>query len=161
MALSSRKREQIIEHLNQVQQQVGNRTVLFTHAIANHIGLTATEFECLDFLQHTGPVPAGHLAKLTGLTSGAISGVCARLERAGFLRRRADPADRRRTLVEAQEDEAAMAQTIALYGPLSREWHKLISHYSNEELQIITRYLEESHALIDRLAGQMSRPKSR
>jgi len=69
-------------------------------AVAEAIGLNRTDMRCLDVIQREGPVPAGRLADETGLTTGAITTVLDRLERAGFARRTRDPADRRRVLVE-------------------------------------------------------------
>ena len=45
-------------------------------------------------------MPAGRLAELTGLTTGAVTAIIDRLEEAGYLRRTDDPKDRRRTIVE-------------------------------------------------------------
>jgi DNA-binding MarR family transcriptional regulator len=47
-----------------------------------------------------GPVGVGDLAFRLGLTLPTVSGVIADLDRAGFVERRTDPLDRRRTIVE-------------------------------------------------------------
>jgi DNA-binding MarR family transcriptional regulator len=47
-----------------------------------------------------GPVTVSELACRLGLTLPTVSGVLADLDRAGFVERRADPADRRRTIVQ-------------------------------------------------------------
>jgi DNA-binding MarR family transcriptional regulator len=55
-----------------------------------------------------GPVTVGELAAGLGLTLPTVSGVLADLDRAGFVDRRPDPADRRRTLVQIAPDQAAI-----------------------------------------------------
>jgi len=55
-----------------------------------------------------GPVTVGELATRLGLTLPTVSGVLADLDRAGFIERRADPADRRRTIVAVVPDQAAL-----------------------------------------------------
>jgi DNA-binding MarR family transcriptional regulator len=55
-----------------------------------------------------GPVTVGELAGRLGLTLSTVSGVLADLDRAGLVERRADPADRRRTLVEVAPAQAAL-----------------------------------------------------
>ena len=62
--------------------------------------INGTDFECLDVLDWTGPIPAGELARRLGITSGAVTGVIDRLERGGWVHRLADPSDRRRVIVE-------------------------------------------------------------
>src|SRR5437762_10316436 len=63
------------------------------------VGLNSTDIGSLCLLLLHGPAPAGRLAELTGLTTGAVTGVIDRLEAGGFVRREFDPADRRRVIV--------------------------------------------------------------
>ena len=149
-------RQQLVEELNQASQRVGNRTVIFTHAIAGHIGLSATEFECLDFIQEQGPVPAGRLAELTGLTTGAVTGLIDRLEKAGFLHRTNDPGDRRRVLVEAVDNEAASAKIRELYGPVAAAFERIVEKYNEAELEVIIQYLHETVAMVERVTDEMN-----
>jgi DNA-binding MarR family transcriptional regulator len=55
-----------------------------------------------------GPVTVSELAARLGLTLPTVSGVLADLDRAGFVERHPDPADRRRTIVEITPDKAAV-----------------------------------------------------
>ena len=57
-----------------------------------------------------GPLTVGELASRLGLTLPTVSGVLADLDRAGFIDRRRDPADRRRTLVQIQPAEAEVVE---------------------------------------------------
>src|SRR6266581_7672060 len=76
-----------------------NQTVLYTQAVAEQVGLNLTDLSCTGILTVEGPVTAGRLAELTGLTTGAITGAIDRMERAGYVRRESDPNDRRRVVV--------------------------------------------------------------
>jgi DNA-binding MarR family transcriptional regulator len=72
--------------------------------VAEMIGVGRTEMRCLGLLErHGGRLTAGRLADLSHLTTGAITGVVDRLERAGLARREADPTDRRRVIVVMDE----------------------------------------------------------
>jgi len=62
-------------------------TLILQHVIADDMGLNVTDAECIDFLQEMGPSTAGDLAKATRLTTGAITNVIDRLEKAGFVKR--------------------------------------------------------------------------
>ena len=63
------------------------------------VGLNPTDLGALCLLLLHGPAPAGRVAELTGLTTGAVTGVIDRLEAGGFVRREVDPADRRKVIV--------------------------------------------------------------
>ena len=60
--------------------------------------MNLTDLQCLAILTSAGPVTAGQLAETMGLTTGAVTGVINRLERAGYVLRR-HPADGRRVVV--------------------------------------------------------------
>jgi DNA-binding MarR family transcriptional regulator len=68
------------------------------------VGLNSTDIGSLCLLLLHGPMPAGRLAELTGLTTGAVTGVLDRLEKANLARRELDPADRRRVIVTADAE---------------------------------------------------------
>src|ERR671932_2430246 len=97
--MSSRKRELFTELLSEVRMS-HNATDRFDQAVADALGVNRTDMRCIDVLEREGPVTAGRLAEATGLTTGAITTVIDRLERAGMARRTRDPDDRRRVLVE-------------------------------------------------------------
>src|SRR5580704_16132559 len=72
--------------------------VVFHDLVGRCLGVSATDRKCLDLLSR-GPVTAGELARFTGLTTGAVTGIIDRLEKAGYAERINDPNDRRRVLV--------------------------------------------------------------
>src|SRR5260221_13705710 len=75
--------------------------VLFNHAVAERLGLGPTDHKCLDLLRERGAMTGSELASITGLTTGAITGVVVRLELAGYLRREPDPHDGRKQTLHA------------------------------------------------------------
>jgi DNA-binding MarR family transcriptional regulator len=79
---------------------------LFTHAVATQLGIGPTDLDCLLLLRDLGPASAGQLAEVLGLTTGAVTGVVDRLAAAGFVVREADPADRRRVIVQPVAEQA-------------------------------------------------------
>ena len=87
-------------HLTQALIASAGQSVLFRQALADRVGLNATDLACAGILSESGRLTAGRLAEVTGLTTGAVTGVVDRLERAGYVRRTSDPEDRRRVIVE-------------------------------------------------------------
>src|SRR5260370_41496866 len=91
--------ELVEEIVGRLARRHSTATVLFHHAVAERLELGPTDHKCLDLLRERGALPGSELAAITGLTSGAITGVVARLERAGYLRREPDPHDRRKLIL--------------------------------------------------------------
>jgi DNA-binding MarR family transcriptional regulator len=74
-----------------------------------------------------GPLTVGELAARLGLTLPTVSGVLADLDRAGFVERRPDPADRRRTIAAIVSAQAPLIDEWldGAAGPLARVLDKL------------------------------------
>jgi DNA-binding MarR family transcriptional regulator len=89
---------------------------------------------------------AGELAKEAGLTSGAVTGVIDRLERAGYARRVPDRSDRRRVNLEVTPKFYARADKI--WGPVASDWtSRLGSRFTAEELERVVEFLRTSTEL--------------
>ncbi|MFC5831128.1 MarR family winged helix-turn-helix transcriptional regulator [Nonomuraea insulae] len=133
------------ELLGLVQKAVRAYTasaVLYSQAIADQLGLNATDARCLDILSRTGPITAGQLAELTGLTTGAITGVVDRLEKPGYVRRVRDAEDRRRVIImPIPEEELPINASLETGG---RRVKELLDGYSNEQLSVIYDFLSRS-----------------
>src|SRR5690606_28009828 len=105
------------------------------------MGLNATDHKCLDFLHRTGPVTAGQLAQLTGLTTGAVTSVIDRLEQAGYAVRDKDPNDRRRVVVKPVPEKSS--QISPLFQSLTQSTLQIISQYKDDELQLILNFIKQ------------------
>ena len=108
-------------------------------AIAEWLGVNRTDLVCLDILARLGTVPAGRLADESRLTTGAITAVLDRLERAGYVQRLADPSDRRRVLVETTERFRELAEHA--WGPVAAELLDAGSRFRGEQLTAIREFL--------------------
>src|SRR5437867_10829830 len=94
-AAAKRQRELAEEIVGRLVRRHSIAAVLFHHAVAERLGLGPTDHKCLDLLRELGAVTGSELATITGLTTGAVTGVVSRLEQAGYLRRGPDPHDGR------------------------------------------------------------------
>jgi DNA-binding MarR family transcriptional regulator len=117
----------------------------FEDAVADFFGVNRTAMRCLEVLDRTGQLTAGEVARQTGLTSGAVTALLDRLERAGYLRRLRDPADRRRILVELTDQ--ARAAIAAVYGPLTQAMTAL-ERYTDAELELLADFLRTGSGLL-------------
>lgn len=116
---------------------------LFSQAVAERVGLNATDMESLDFLNLYGPMTAGRLAELSGLTTGAVTGVIDRLEAAGYVRRERDPKDRRRVIIQPRPER--FGDFTPYYGPLYELMTNLLARYSDAELTLLLDYYTETN----------------
>ncbi|MFD8413685.1 MarR family winged helix-turn-helix transcriptional regulator [Streptomyces sp. NPDC059650] len=123
--------------------------------VAQLLGLNVTDLTCLGHILGAGdePLSAGDLASLANLTTGAVTGVLNRLERAGYAKRQPDPTDRRRVRVVA--DPVATRRVVEAYEPFYARLAALFDDYSPDEVAVIadwfTRAAAEARAHLDRL----------
>ncbi|MFD4869895.1 MarR family winged helix-turn-helix transcriptional regulator [Streptomyces sp. NPDC058412] len=112
--------------------------------VAQRLGLNVTDLTCLGHILGAGdtPLAAGDLAELVDLTTGAVTGVLNRLERAGYARRRPDPADRRRVRVVAEPEAAA--RVVAVYQPFYDRLGALFADYTPDEVAVIADWFERA-----------------
>ncbi|MBP2475029.1 DNA-binding MarR family transcriptional regulator [Crossiella equi] len=122
-------------------------TVAFHSAAAERMGLSGTDHKCLDLALHSSdPLTAGRIAELSGLSTGAVTGVIDRLERAGFVRRVRDPHDRRKVLVEVTGPNDGRYDWI--FAGFAEGMREIVARYTPEELAVVTRYTEDSIQLV-------------
>ena len=151
-------RDHLISALTAALREGSGLGVLYSHAVAARLGMAPTDLECLGYLDD-GPVTAGALAEATRLTTGAITGVIDRLERAGLARRESDPTDRRRVLVRATP--SAQARVAPLYAPMQRAALGALEGYSDAELELLLGFLNRSRdAALIALADLGAEPPS-
>jgi DNA-binding MarR family transcriptional regulator len=131
--------------------------VLHGQTIARRVGVNSTDLECLDLVLMGGPSTAGQIARHTGLTSGAVTGLIDRLERLGLVERAADPADRRKVLVRVREDR--IGPIAALYSPLEKTMQALLASYSKEELRVLIDFSERSGDLLEARVAELNQGK--
>jgi DNA-binding MarR family transcriptional regulator len=136
-------RDELVTALNRAMRDASGQGVLYSQAVAERLGINSTDLECLDIIVMRGPVTAGELARATGLTTGAITGVIDRLDRAGFAKREHDAADRRKVLVRALP--AVERRVVPLFKPMERAALSALSAYNDKELALLLDFLVRAH----------------
>jgi DNA-binding MarR family transcriptional regulator len=141
-------------------QVTGNLRALSTEidrldqAAADRYGLNRTDMRALDIVAQDGPLAPTDLARLLGFTTGGVTTVLDRLERAGYIRRRADAADRRRLVVEATAVTAA--RDLEVFGGLIRQTGDLLATYTDDQLAVIDDFLTRARQLTAAYASTLS-----
>ncbi|QGV79204.1 MarR family winged helix-turn-helix transcriptional regulator [Streptomyces ficellus] len=116
---------------------------LFNQAVADHLRLHPTDVQCLNLLDlEPGPVTAGRVAELTGLTTGSVTRLVDRLERAGYVTRERDAVDRRRVLVAVVPER--MAALGRLWERLNAPWAAMFDAYTDDQLAFLTTHMRHA-----------------
>lgn len=153
---STARRKQLIAELDRQNRRSGSVGALHAKALAERTGLTGTDWECLDVLDWTGPITAGEVARRVGVTSGAVTGVLDRLEGGGWVRRTADPNDRRRVIVELVPPApdgphaARFAEMVEIFSPLAADIAGIVEKLDDEQLESVVDYLRASSDAVER-----------
>src|SRR5688500_10440719 len=97
-----------------------NQDIAFDALAAQHLGISVTDLHCINIVENEQGLTAGELAKESGLTTGAVTAVIDRLDRAGFARRVPDEGDRRKVNVEVTP--AFYERAAEIWGPAAKDW---------------------------------------
>ncbi|WP_035844585.1 MarR family winged helix-turn-helix transcriptional regulator [Kitasatospora azatica] len=129
--------------------------------IAARLGLNVTDLTCLGFVVETAlagePLAAGDLAERAQLTTGAVTGVLNRLEKAGYAHREVDPGDRRRVRVVMADD--AQARILQVYGPFYARIGALFADYTPDEIAVIADWFTRAKAALDQSLDEIRNNK--
>ena len=128
--------------------------VLYNHVVAQRVGLGASDGQFMTLLNIHGPLTPGELARHTGMTTGTVTGVLDRLERAGLVARTRDTADRRRVVVTPRQD--VIEKTLyPHYTQQAEGLDSILRDRSPAELEAIESFL------VDLNAGTADQDRSR
>lgn len=146
-------RAALFDELLAAGREHSTATVMFHSAMAEHFGLSPSDWKYGDFIYRKGPLTAGQLAELTGLTTGAVTGLIDRLEKAGVARRQPDPTDRRRIIIEPLPGWEARINP--LFDSMIKAFVEAVSSYSDEELALILDFMKRSAAVMEQEAAKL------
>lgn len=120
-------------------RDAGISTMLFRNALAKSLDLNLTESLCLTLLGIRAELSPSMLSRVIGLTTGSTTTMLDRLEKRGFIRRKANALDRRGILIELTAEYQTQAQKMVV--GVQKAHRELLRRYSPEQLRIITDFL--------------------
>ena len=139
----AKTRAALLQELENAMRIVSSQGAMFAKMVADRAGISSADMDCIDFVNVEGRMTAGRLAELTGLTTGAITGVVDRLEKAGFVRRERDESDRRKVFIVPVLEK--MMQVGRPYELVKRAMAKQCEAYTDAELKFLIRYGTEGY----------------
>jgi DNA-binding MarR family transcriptional regulator len=147
----ARPREELVTSVTHEWTRLGAELTLLSQSVADRLKINVTDLQCLAVVASAGPMTAGQIAEATGLTTGAITGVVDRLEKAGLVRREDDPTDRRRVVVRALPGDELLARDPAVSRALTgleAAVAEQYESYSDRELALVVDALSRAHPLL-------------
>lgn len=148
-----RSRAELIELLGREVRLQQNATDAVDELFSLYIGVNRTDARCMDLLDLHGPMTAGELADRAGVTTGAVTAILDRMERAGYVRRVRGDEDRRKVHVELTEEARRVATEF--YAPIAERGSRLLARFSMEELRVILEAVRLGREVNERFAAEV------
>jgi DNA-binding MarR family transcriptional regulator len=147
--LSENGRKKLMGELAREIRRLNGLGASLFRAVAGRAGMNATDLQVVDLLGTAGPMTAGRIAELTGLTTGATAQMLGRLERDGIVRRERDPDDGRRVLVRLAGGEDAMEKIRPPFDSAGRAWEEMASGYDEGQLALILGFVKRANSVYE------------
>lgn len=138
----------IINRVRKISQLHAYSSIQMHEAIGRKAGLSGTDHKYLGFLIQKGRMTAGELSKLTGLTTGAVTGLIDRFEKKKLVKRQFEKEDRRKVIIEPNTKNI-MTLLEPLYKEFRTKSEKLIASFSSKEMKIIETYFLKTMEIMD------------
>jgi DNA-binding MarR family transcriptional regulator len=138
---------EILEKLAFELRQLNGIGASFFRVAATQTEMAVTDIQVLDLLDLSSPSTAGQLAELTGLTTGAITRILDRLEKAGLVRRARDPNDGRKVIVHLIRDKEELPKVRFALNSIGKVWGELASRYDDEQIAFFLDFLQRTNTL--------------
>jgi MarR family transcriptional regulator, organic hydroperoxide resistance regulator len=132
----------LLEQLQFLSQMSSTETAFFHQAAAAKNSLNITDSKTLSALMQEGPMTAGQLAQRLFLTTGAVTSIIDRLEKAGLAERASDRDDRRKVVVKVQTGK--LKKIGNTYRSMGKAYNSLLANYTQEQLQFLVDYHKAS-----------------
>ena len=153
--MSKRKGDSIIQELRTASRNYSDASIFMHEAIARKAGLTGADHKYLGLILQHKELTAGDLSKLTGLTTGAVTGLIDRLGKKRLLKRQFTKDDRRKVII-VPNVENAMKLLQPLFRELQQKTSDLIASFSLTEIQAIERYFIRATAIMKEVTNDIN-----
>ena len=141
--------------IRKLSQEFAYTSIQMHEAIGHKAGLSGTDHKYLGFLIQKGQMTAGELSNLTGLTTGAVTGLIDRFEKKNLVKRQFAIDDRRKVFI-VPNIEIIMALLEPLYKDFRSKSGELLASFSNEEAKILETYFSKSIEIMNETTNKLN-----
>src|SRR5688572_11240757 len=147
---------EVVNQVRKLSQQYAYSSIQMHEAVARKVGLPGTDHKYLGFLMQKGQMTAGELSNLTGLTTGAVTGLIDRFEKKKLVKRRFAEDDRRKVIIEPNTKNI-MALLAPLYKDFRKKSQDLLESFSNKEIKIIETYFLKAIEIMNETTNKLNK----
>ena len=141
-AQAARRRRRLVTGIKDSLRELNSQLSVLNNHVGARLELRDVDLGCLELLARHGPLSPGALARHAGLHPATMTGIIDRLERAGWVARDRDPADRRAVLIRPLRDRGA--ELFRLYAGMNTAMDQVCAGYSDEELTLLAGFLRRT-----------------
>lgn len=149
--------ENRVIEVRKISQQYAYTSLQLHEAVSVKAGFNGTDHKYLGFFLQKEHLTAGELAVLTGLTTGAVTGLIDRFEKKKLVKRSFDKSDRRKVIVVANRNKI-IDLLAPFYTEFQLETEKLIASYTDNEIAVIESFLARSIELMKQTKETITKP---
>ncbi|MDW9381473.1 MarR family winged helix-turn-helix transcriptional regulator [Chryseobacterium sp. JV558] len=146
-----------VHHFREASRSYSDASIFMHEAIARKAGLSNADHKYLGLILKYESITAGEISKLTGLTTGAVTGLIDRLEKKDLLKRQFIREDRRKVII-IPNVENSMKLLGPIFDELQQKTLTLIATFSQKEIESIERYFREATILMKETADHLNNP---
>ncbi len=151
--------DEIIKRIRKLSQAYAYTSIQMHEAIGRKAGLSGTDHKYLGFLIEKGQMTAGELSNLTGLTTGAVTGLIDRFEKKKLVKREFAKDDRRKVMIVPNTK-----RIMDVFAPLYKEYRskseKLTASFSDEETKILETYFSKAIEIMNETTNALRSTRS-
>ncbi len=144
-----------LQKFRDISRAYSDASILMHESIARKAGLTGTDHKYLGLIIQHEKVTAGEIAKMTGLTTGAVTGLIDRLEKKELVARQFDKNDRRKVWIVPNATNTMKLMT-PLFTELQEKTTQLIHSFSQQEIESIERYFVSAIAIMNEVKEKLN-----
>jgi DNA-binding MarR family transcriptional regulator len=153
--MSKKQTDSIVDKFRTASRQYSDASIFMHEAIARKAGLSGTDHKYLGLILQHKELTAGDISKITGLTTGAVTGLIDRLEKKKLLKRQFTKDDRRKVIIIPNADNS-MKLLQPIFSELQQKTADLIASFSEKEIQIIERYFTEATDIMNETTDNLN-----
>lgn len=133
-------REQLADRVALSVRQLIAGAILFNQKVADDAGMNLRDMQVIHLLQLQGPLTPRVLSERACVTTGGMTVILDRLEKAGFVRRQPNPDDRRSSIVHLIPESLRKLERV--YRSQSDALFRVIEQYDERDLRVLAGFLE-------------------
>ena len=148
-----------IKRVRKLTQLHAYTSIQMHETVARKVGISGTDHKYLGFLIQKGEMTAGELSNLTGLTTGAVTGLIDRFEKKGLVKRKLAKDDRRKVFI-VPDTEKIMALLEPFYKEFRTRSEELIASFPENEIKVIEAYFLKAIELTNETTDKFNNKQS-